>query len=313
MFKTPYFCAESTKFACLELMTLLFSLQHDPLSQVLDMLRLRSTNVMLSTLQTQEKIEFRESAPCIYVQQHGEVNLYQNGAVFPIRVYEGDVALLIHGGKHSIVDDQPHRGQNKKTSVLRGQFTFDGAYCEHLLSGLPQVIILRRPAIDTPYWVDIASSFLIDEVKDGKAGATAMVSRLIDLLFIRTLRTWASESEGGYGWLSGAVDQRISKVLAAIHLEPERDWSIRELSNLCALSRSAFTSRFQKVVGSSPIAYLNAWRLDRASELLRGGGLSVGTAALRLGYKSEAAFSRAFRKRHGSSPKDWSMSRSSNM
>jgi transcriptional regulator GlxA family with amidase domain len=131
-----------------------------------------------------------------------------------------------------------------------------------------------------------------------------MISRLIDLLVIRTLRMWVSQQGDRLGWLSGLSDERVGRALNAMHLEPDRAWTVSALAETAMMSRSTFSDRFTAVVGLPPLRYLTRWRLTIAADLLRGGTLKVTEVAHGAGYGSEAAFSRAFKEEFGYPPRD---------
>jgi AraC-like DNA-binding protein len=286
------------------------ALNQDAFSRVLDMLRLRGTSVRVGELSRGARSECLDNTPCLYVVHDGALLLTLPNSNQPIEARNGDVLLLVHGHSHRLTCSAPIVSSNPATGpqssqYLRGEFEFDSIFADRLLAVLPSVILLRRPDRKPYEWVDLCFSFIVDEAVHGLAGSTAMISRLLDLLFVRTLRTWASESRLGYGWVTGAVDARIGKVLAAIHQDPARTWSLSRLAALANMSRTAFTNRFTSVVGQSPIAYLNDWRLDHAADLLRRHKLSVRELTLQTGYTSEAAFGRAFKARHGRSPMRW--------
>jgi AraC-like DNA-binding protein len=158
-----------------------------------------------------------------------------------------------------------------ETVWLCGDFGFDGMLARRLLSVLPPVIVLTGLR-DRPFeWLELSCRFILDEALSGRAGAVAMISRLLDVIFMQLLRTWASKGEVGCGWLSGAIDQRVNRAMSAIHADPNHNWTVGELATLSNLSRSAFADRFLSIVGQTPMAYLAAWRLDRAAEMLRYG------------------------------------------
>jgi len=140
---------------------------------------------------------------------------------------------------------------------------------------------------------------LLLEATEPRPGSTLMISRMIDLLIIRSLRTWAERYPGPSAALS---DDRVGKALRAIHEEPEHAWTLDNLAQCAAMSRSAFAEHFTKLVGDSPLRYLTRWRLSLAEEMLRSGSVSVAEAAHRVGYRSEAGFSRAFKAHHGYTP-----------
>ena len=132
-----------------------------------------------------------------------------------------------------------------------------------------------------------------------------MVARILDLLFIQILRASAVGTDAEPNWLAGALDPQIGLALSAIHKEPGHDWTVEELARACSLSRSAFAARFAGRVGKPPATYLAHVRLDAATGLLRDTSLPVTLIAAKVGYTSEAAFSRAFKHRYGTPPTRW--------
>jgi AraC-like DNA-binding protein len=130
-----------------------------------------------------------------------------------------------------------------------------------------------------------------------------MISRLIDLIVIRALRSWVQLGQSS-GWLGGLADARIARALKAIHEEPMQRWSLDALAASAGMSRSSFSERFTALVGRSPLRYQNEWRLRLAREMLARRDARVGEIGLRIGYESEAAFSRAYKDFFGHSPRD---------
>jgi AraC-like DNA-binding protein len=140
------------------------------------------------------------------------------------------------------------------------------------------------------------------EAGDIQPGAALMVSRLIDLVVIRTLRSWIQQGPAS-GWLGGLSDARIAAALTAIHERPRQKWSIDTLAAIAGMSRSSFCERFAALVGCSPLRYHNQWRLALARDLLSRRGARVGEIGFSIGYESEAAFSRAYKALFGHSPR----------
>ncbi len=272
------------------------ALGQDSFSKVLDMLRLCGRSVATGLLGG--RVDYAESRPCIYVLQQGAVDLLCGGA--KTRVRSGDVVLMVRGVPHQVANAGGEQAQ-----FIRGEFDFDSILAARFLGALPDVILLQRPGHQSHEWVDVCCAFMAFEAAHGDAGSTAMISRLLDLLFIRTLRSWASSSALGQGWVSSAADPRIGRVLAAIQDDPCQSWSLTEFAGIAGMSRTAFASRFLQVIGQSPIAYLNAWRLDLAADLLRGQNRSISALISDVGYTSESAFGRAFKLHHGKSPLQW--------
>jgi len=134
-------------------------------------------------------------------------------------------------------------------------------------------------------------------------GSSVMISRLIDVLIIRVIRTWAqSKNAGDTGWLGALADPRISRALKAIHDDPYRKWSVADLARAVGMSRSSFAERFTSLVKEAPLSYQNRWRLTLAHGLMRHANARVSDVARRIGYESEAAFSRAFKAQFGIPP-----------
>jgi AraC-like DNA-binding protein len=155
-------------------------------------------------------------------------------------------------------------------------------------------------------WWQASLRYLISEAAAPGAGNRAVVARLAESLFIEVLRwqlRYAAESRGG--WLAGVHDPQIGRVLRLLHALPDRPWTVDELASEAAMSRSALAKRFVELVGQSPIQYLAGWRMHLAKNLLRESTLGIGEIAGRVGYESEAAFNRAFRRLVGSPPATW--------
>jgi AraC-like DNA-binding protein len=136
-------------------------------------------------------------------------------------------------------------------------------------------------------------------------GAAVMISRILDLMYIQMLRLWATSTQSSPGWLRAGMDPDIGGVLDAVHADPARAWSNAEMAQYAQLSRTTFTERFTRILGLPPMAYLTELRMELARELLLGSGETAKQVARRTGYKSDAAFNRAFARHHGRSPGQW--------
>ena len=168
------------------------------------------------------------------------------------------------------------------------------------------MIILRGDGGPALEGLEVARRMLVFEMQSPSQGSAVMVARILDLIFIQILRAWAAGTDAEPNWLAGAFDPQIGLALSAIHRDPGRDWTVEGLARACSLSRSAFAARFVARVGKPPATYLAHVRLDAASNLLRDDtSLPVTLIAQRVGYTSEAAFSRAFKNRYGTPPARW--------
>jgi transcriptional regulator GlxA family with amidase domain len=184
-------------------------------------------------------------------------------------------------------------------------FTIGDPQASHLLASLPAVIILRGARGPALEGLEVARRMLVFEMQSPSQGSAVMVARILDLIFIQILRAWAAGTDAEPNWLAGALDPQIGLALSAIHRDPGHDWTVEELARACNLSRSAFAARFVARVGKPPATYLVHVRLDAATGLLRDTSLPVTVIAKKVGYTSEAAFSRAFKHRYGTPPARW--------
>lgn len=274
-------------------------LPQDALSQVLDILRLKGSSVSTLVLPHPHRTDHAPGLPCLYAVREGAM-VFEHGDGVSVTAGQGEVVLLARGTAHTVACGHGHA----RATALQGYFDFDGGFAARFLGPLPALIRLPSPPSGAYDWVEIGCALIAEESEQELAGAAAMVSRILDLLFVRTLRTWAAQNHAQTGWLAGAMDPRIGRAIAAMHAQPQRNWSLEELAALGPMSRTAFAERFANVVGETPMAYLNGWRLDCAARLLLGAS-TVGSAALGVGYTSVSAFSRAFKARHGCSPVEY--------
>jgi AraC-like DNA-binding protein len=152
--------------------------------------------------------------------------------------------------------------------------------------------------------------FIAAEAKELRAGGETIITRLADVLVIQAIRWWIeNESDIRVGWLAALKDRQIGCVIALIHRRPEHPWTLSELAAEAAMSRSLLTARFRQIVGQSVMRYLAAWRMHLALRSLKDERVDIGQLAQQVGYESESAFNRAFKRYVGVPP--GSMRRSS--
>jgi len=152
-------------------------------------------------------------------------------------------------------------------------------------------------------WLQSTLHFMAAEARSLRPGGETIVTRLADNLVIQAIRTWIERDPVAQtGWLGALRDEQIGRALTLIHHEPSRDWTVASLATEIAMSRSAFAARFAALVGEPPMRHIARWRMHVALDWLTEGRATLGEVALRLGYGSEAAFSRAFKRCLGVSP-----------
>lgn len=157
-----------------------------------------------------------------------------------------------------------------------------------------------------PKWWTAAIAHLVNETAKPGPGNRAVLSRLSELLFMELVRWQLSHiSDGRSGWLAGLNDKNVGRAISLLHAQPARAWTVDELAQQAGISRAALAKRFVELVGETPMQYLAEWRMHLARRQLRESMLGLSEIAARVGYESEAAFSRAFRRLVGVPPATW--------
>jgi AraC-like DNA-binding protein len=161
-------------------------------------------------------------------------------------------------------------------------------------------------------WLGGFTRQLTEESRLGRAGADCVVTRLAELMFLEVLRRYLEDLPAGQtGWLAGIRDEIVGRVLTLLHGRPGHPWTLDELAREAGSSRSSVAKRFAELVGQPPMQYLTQWRMQVAANLLAQSGAKVATIGTEVGYDSEAAFSRAFKKATGLAPGAWREARRS--
>jgi AraC-like DNA-binding protein len=266
----------------------------DLLSHVLGQIRLTGDRVHSHTLAPRSRLDLPAEAAHLCVVTDGDLHV-ESGELGAIVVATGDLIMLPRGA-----GDLQLGAPQAPVSVLLCRFRFDTDSLRDMMSGLPSCIHILRA--EGAGWLEGIVHFLLLEASDVQPGAALMVSRLIDLAVIRTLRSWIHRGPIS-GWFGGLADPRIANSLKAIHERPMQRWSIEALASIAGMSRSSFCERFTSLVGRSPLRYQNEHRLILARDLLAKRSARVGEVGLSIGYESEAAFSRAYKSLFGYSPR----------
>jgi AraC-like DNA-binding protein/uncharacterized cupin superfamily protein len=266
----------------------------DLLSHVLAQIRLTGERVYSCTVTKNGRLELGAETPHVCVVTDGVLRMEQDGRT-PVIVDAGDLILLPRGA-----GDLRFTASGTAATVVLCRFRFDPDSLRNMIFALPQCIQIRRT--ESVEWLEGIVHFLLAEANDVQPGAALMISRIIDLVVIRALRTWVHQGNSS-GWLGGLSDARIASALKAIHERPMQRWSIETLAGIAGMSRSSFCERFTSLVGRSPLRYHNEWRLTLARDLLAKRSARVGEIGLSIGYESEAAFSRAYKSQFGHSPR----------
>lgn len=196
-------------------------------------------------------------------------------------------------------------GGGEATRVMCG-FLGTADQFNPLLSTLPRMLKLDVRGGTSRDWIEASVRFAAGELAAGRLASSNVLSRLSEVLLVEAVRDYASTRAGiEPGWLNGVRDQQIGKALAAIHQDIARPWTAEALARHVAMSRSAFVDRFTTLVGMPPIRYITVWRMQTAKLLIAETEKPVAVIAHEVGYESEEAFSRAFKRDAGVSPARW--------
>jgi len=199
-----------------------------------------------------------------------------------------------------------HGGGGAVTRMVCGYLACDSTIFDTVLAALPQLMII--PMRDTPggQWLVSSIQFSLAECSAPKAGAGTVLAKLSELMFVEAVRRHIENlPPEQQGWLAGLRDRFVGKALALMHSKPSHRWSVDELAGHVGLSRSALADRFVALIGYPPMQYLTRWRLQLAADLLRNSRHPLAAIAAEVGYDSEAAFSRAFKRELGKAPAAW--------
>jgi AraC-like DNA-binding protein len=196
-----------------------------------------------------------------------------------------------------------HGGGGDECRLICVVVRFDHAAAERLIDALPPVVHLDAWDGSEDRWLSDTLRFIAREAESLRPGGETVITRLADILVIQMVRHWIeTEADVDSGWLAALRDAQLGRVLAAIHHNPGADWTLESLARCASMSRSAFAARFTQVVGEPAMRYLTRWRLQLARAALRESQDPIGVIAERFGYRSEAAFCRAFKREFSVSP-----------
>jgi transcriptional regulator GlxA family with amidase domain len=166
-----------------------------------------------------------------------------------------------------------------------------------MLSGLPPLFRVSMRTHPSGAWLENSIRFFIDQEGTVQPGGEAVLAKLSEVLFVETLRAWIAQLPTHQtGWLAGARDPEVGKALALMHREPAHPWTIASLAREAGISRSVLAERFRHYLDQTPMAYLTRWRLQLGAQMLTSTNKSVLQIAADVGYESEAAFNRAFKR-----------------
>jgi AraC-like DNA-binding protein len=245
----------------------------------------------------------------------------------PVRLTAGDIVVFPQGDAHrmsSAPGVPPARGADlaelfarrprqiayggggATTSLICGYLACDERLAKMLLAGLPPLLKVSARGSAAGSWLESSLGYALAEARSPRAGGAGLLAKLAEVLFIEALRLYMSEPSGDRtGWLAGVSDRTVGAALTALHERPAQAWTVEDLARAANTSRSVLAERFQRLVGVSPMQYLLQWRMLLAANLLASSNAPLTRIAEDVGYQTDTAFSRAFRREYGAPPATW--------
>jgi AraC-like DNA-binding protein len=235
----------------------------------------------------------------LVIKPHGDAHTVSNGS--PPTLIESDQVLgRILAGDLSTVR---LGGGGETTEFVCGYFGCERHAARLFLAGLPSVIKINVRADAAGQWLESSIRHLLGEALSGRPGRTALLSKMADALFVEALRRYMEQlPPEANGWLAGARDAVVGAALSVMHRQPSHPWTVAELAAKSGASRSLLAERFVQFLGEPPLTYLARWRLQLAARLLETTHKTILHVAMDVGYESEAAFNRAFKREFGLPP-----------
>jgi AraC-like DNA-binding protein len=244
----------------------------------------------------------------------------------------GDVIVIPYGDPHviggeamvepvsvlTLLDAPPwtempvvrHGGGGERTDLVCGYLYSEDPLFDPAMRVFPSAFVVHVPDGAAARWIEASISYALEEAASSTVRSGVASTRLPELVLVEVLRLHLATAPAvDRGWLAALRDPVLAPALAALHRRPEHSWTVAEIASNAAVSRSLLSERFRSVLGRSPIRYLAEWRMHLAEELLAATDTGVFTVARRVGYDSEEAFSRAFKRAHGLSPSHWRAAR----
>jgi AraC-like DNA-binding protein len=253
----------------------------------------------------------------------------------PVRLSAGDVVLFPRGDAHRMTSEPglapasggarlsevlarrpralAYGGGGAATKLVCGYLACDDRLARMLLSGLPPLLRVNVRGSPAGLWLEASVRYALAEARSPRPGGAGVLAKLAEVLFIEALRLAMQDPlRPSAGWLAGVGDRIVGAALAAMHERPAHAWTVEELAHVAHSSRSVLAERFQDLVGQSPMHYLTQWRMLLATNLLRRSNVPLSRIAEEVGYQTDTAFIRAFRREFGTPPAAWRKNRGVN-
>jgi AraC-like DNA-binding protein len=245
----------------------------------------------------------------------------------PLRAYAGEVIAVPHGDSHVLGSGLQHAavdmahvvsprapelervrygGSGDRTVLVCSWFAYEGDVPNPVMANIPRLFTMSLRSRRAGPWIEQSVNFVLGDAASHTPGSEMVAAKVAEVLFAEVLRGYIeSMPANSPGWLAGLRDPHVSRCLALMHGEPARNWTVDTLAQETHISRSVLADRFAELVGAPPMQYLTRWRMVLAAGMLRKDQGNLARIAEGVGYESEAAFNRAFKREYGVSPGVW--------
>ncbi len=296
----------------------------DPLSEVLSLLKTRSYVSSGFSAAGDWSLHFalRDDIIKCYAVEAGACWLVVEGIEEAIRLEAGDCFVLASGRPFRLASDLALQPLDSKTVfppaepggtvtvngggdlfLVGSRFTVAGRHAGALLKMMPPIVHIRKEVDQVALRWSVAR--MREELREGRPGGALIAQHLAHMMLVQALRLHLDEGGHEAGWFAALKDARLSKALSAIHSDPARRWTLQDLARQARMSRSVFAQRFRETADETPMDYLTRWRMLLAGERLESTGEPVSAIAPSLGYESESAFTSAFKRVMGCTPREY--------
>jgi len=294
--------------------------------QILRGIRLRSSVYFRPQFRAPWGISVSRHCAVFHIVMRGSCSLEVKGMKTPAQLSAGDFVVVTRGTEHTLQDasstptvnffelvrrhasdgHSPYLidGDGPITNLVCGGMVFENSAVDPLLAILPPVLHVKAKGNGARHWLGLTTKYVSWELDNGGAGASEVVTRLADILFIQAVRNYFDENADSEesGWLAAARDPQIGRVLKLLHEHPQKPWTVALLASQLAASRSALAARFTLLVGEPPFRYLTRLRINEAARRLRSTSEKLGAIAGEVGYESVGAFVKSFKRQMGMTP-----------
>jgi AraC-like DNA-binding protein len=312
--------------------------QADPLSEILGMIRLSGAvfldNHFTAPWSVMASVTAEDCAPYnLHPRQLVAYHLIAEGEAYilvpgeeAVHATAGDAIILPRNDPHVMASDLGLAPMRADDFVLPGEngaiarcnlgkggrltriycgFLSTLEECNPVIDALPPLLRISINECESYDWIESSMRFAMQEIVQGRLASSTTMSRLAELLLVEALRKYIACSDADFGWLAGFRDRQVSRALSLLHQDLAHDWTVDTLAKEAGMSRTAFSNRFSELTGLSPMRYVADWRMRAARTHLKDGDHSIASVAAKVGYDSEEAFSRAFKKNFGTPPALW--------